>query len=422
MHERKELLELIEKQLTNVRHDLIDNPYLKEAIRVLPVQGYRSAIGCIWNAVVDDLRNKVIHRSLELFNRSLSLGHKVNKYEDFQNYVNDDQLIEGSYKTGIISWEASKVLKHAKETRHLFDGHPRSSEPSVIKVLGMLEDCIKYVLSEPYPVKIINIDEYITTLGKQEFDRNSHAIEQALGDLPEVYKDELVHRLFTVYIRKDAPTITRSNIEFVLPILWNVLPKKVKQNVVRRIDTIMPKGESSITDNAFVFVLKTGSQQYLSLPAKKYKIEPLIKKIGENIDCFDIENDCVHELLPFSGVIPDELIERFVTSLTRIYIGFIGGSARFSRTDFYANGAAIDIPKIFSMFDEKHVSAFVVAVKTDRIILTRLKASPVKVQRLRSLGNILIDRISHTFDNKSFIDLLCDSHREGEFLDSLPRI
>lgn len=260
MHERKELLELIEKQLTNVRHDLIDNPYLKEAIRVLPVQGYRSAIGCIWNAVVDDLRNKVIHRSLELFNRSLSLGHKVNKYEDFQNYVNDDQLIEGSYKTGIISWEASKVLKHAKETRHLFDGHPRSSEPSVIKVLGMLEDCIKYVLSEPYPVKIINIDEYITTLGKQEFDRNSHAIEQALGDLPEVYKDELVHRLFTVYIRKDAPTITRSNIEFVLPILWNVLPKKVKQNVVRRIDTIMPKGESSITDNAFVFVLKTGSQ------------------------------------------------------------------------------------------------------------------------------------------------------------------
>ena len=92
-----------------------------------------------------------------MFNKSVSLTRKVVEYEDFQNHVNDDVLIEGAYKTGVIGWEASKMLKQAKETRHVFDGHPRSSEPSIVKVLSMLEDCVKYVLSEPYPSQIIDI-------------------------------------------------------------------------------------------------------------------------------------------------------------------------------------------------------------------------------------------------------------------------
>ncbi len=135
-----EVQPLLEKSILNVRDEIKDNPYIAEAIRVLPVGGYRSAIGSFWNAVIDDLRNKIIHRSLSLFNKSMNLRKEIKTYEDFQNYVNDDELIEGAYKIGVIGWEASKVLKHAKETRHIFDGHPKSSDPSIIKVLGMFED------------------------------------------------------------------------------------------------------------------------------------------------------------------------------------------------------------------------------------------------------------------------------------------
>jgi hypothetical protein len=122
--------------LGRVREDLDDNPYIEEALLVLPAGGYRSAIGCVWNAVVDDLRNKIIHRSTELFNKVVKPSRDVKTYEDFQNRINDDQLIEGAYEIGVIGWEASKILKHAKETRHVFDGHPKSSKPSLIKVLA----------------------------------------------------------------------------------------------------------------------------------------------------------------------------------------------------------------------------------------------------------------------------------------------
>ena len=146
---------LIQRAVLQVRSDMQDNPYIQEALRVLPAGGYRSAIGSFWNAVVDDLRNKIIFRSLNLFNKEIKIGHEIKTYDDFLNYVNDDQLIEGAYKIGVIGWEAYKLLKQSKEARHIFYGHPKSSDPSIIKVFSVIDDCIKYVLNEEYPVKII---------------------------------------------------------------------------------------------------------------------------------------------------------------------------------------------------------------------------------------------------------------------------
>jgi hypothetical protein len=202
-----EISTLIESKIMDIRPEMQNNPYIHEALRVLPVHGYRSAIGSIWNAVIDDLRNKVMFRSLSLFNKEIckKVGKECKTYEDFQEFVNDDVLIEGAYKIGVIGWEAQKVLKHSKETRHIFDGHPKSTEPSIIKVLAMLEDCTKYVLKEEYPLQIIDIDEYITTMGTGTYDRNTIGIENSLGELPDVYKNELVEAVPKLQLLEQLP-------------------------------------------------------------------------------------------------------------------------------------------------------------------------------------------------------------------------
>ena len=86
-----DITQLIKRAVLQVRPDMQDNPYILEALKVLPVGGYRSAIGAFWNAVVDDLRNKIIFRSLDLFNKEINVGHKITNYDDFINYVNDDE-------------------------------------------------------------------------------------------------------------------------------------------------------------------------------------------------------------------------------------------------------------------------------------------------------------------------------------------
>ena len=60
----KEEGSLLSKELANVREEVQDCPYIAEALKVLPVKGYRSAIGAYWNAVVDDLGKKYFIEAL----------------------------------------------------------------------------------------------------------------------------------------------------------------------------------------------------------------------------------------------------------------------------------------------------------------------------------------------------------------------
>lgn len=401
--------------LEKIREDIQDSPYIAETLRVLPVGGYRSAIGSFWNAVVDDLRNKVIFRSLSLFNKEMKPRKEVKTYEDFQDNVNDDMLIEGAYKIGVIGWEAHKILQQAKETRHIFDGHPRSSEPGPMKTLSMMEDCVKYVLCQEFPPQIIDIDEYINAMGQQDFDRNEFSISDAICDLPDIYKSELVHRLFTAYTNDSCSTILRSNIELVSPILWKHLPKATAIQVSHRVDQEITKGLANSTEYAFSFVILSGGRKYLTTKAKTYKLVPIIKMLNENLDVFTTENKCVNILSRYSGYIPRELLLDYVSGLTQTYVGHIGGSAQFARTDFYANEAALRIPEMFEKFDDESANAFIETVKRNKTLKARIQSSTVKLRRLRTLGEIVIMRISDNFENRDFLEMLLDEKREKEF-------
>lgn len=406
---------LFARAITQVRDEVAESPYIQEALKVLPVGGYRSAIGSFWNAVVDDLRNKIIHRSLKLFNKSVKLRREVKSYEDFQEVVNDDELIEGAYKIGVIGWEASRVLNHAKETRHIFDGHPKSSEPSLFKVLAMMDDCAKYVLREPYPPQIVDIDEYLQGLSSDKFDRNKWAIESALGDLPEIYRTELANRLFNTHINETSSSTLRSNIGFVLPILWPTLSKETRHQVVRRVDQVIANGNADSTAHAFDFVTITDAGIYLSTSARKYRLGPIIDKLAEHLDQWKIEDKCVQDLAPYAAFVPAELLPKYVTALTLTYVGTIGASFQYSRKDFYANGAAGIIPDMFRAFDEQAADAFVNCLRTNQTLQKRIQ-SPTKLDRLRTLGQIVVERVSERFAGGKLLTALIDPEKEADFV------
>ena len=411
---KNDITPLIQRAVLQVRSDMQDNPYIQEALRVLPAGGYRSAIGSFWNAVVDDLRNKIIFRSLNLFNKEINIGHEIKTYDDFLNYVNDDQLIEGAYKIGVIGWEAYKLLKQSKEARHIFYGHPKSSDPSIIKVLSVIDDCIKYVLNEEYPVKIIDIDEYIDTLKTENYDRNEISIANALNDLPENYKNELLNRLFSIYISPDVSSILSSNIEFLSPLLWKVISKDIKIQITRRVDQEYPKGNLLKTQRAFNFINLVHANIYLSLNAKKYLLEPLIKNLKVNLDNWSLENEMVRKLSVYADIIPEELIDDYVSAITHTYVGTVGSSLQWARTDFYANGAACYIPDMFEAFNDRMIDSFISTLKTSDILKQRIK-TPSKIRRLRTLGTIALGKCSESYPQKNILQLLVDDTKELEF-------
>ncbi len=418
----KEEAALVSKELVNVREEVQDCPYLGEALKVLPVRGYRSAIGAYWNAVVDDLRQKIIHRSLDLFNKEVVFKKKIEKYEDFQDYVIDNDLIEGAYKIGVLSWEARKLMHQARETRNLFDGHPKSSDPGLLKVLNLISDCNKYVLSQEFSPSIIDISTYLQMMDSSGFSRNHIAVDQAFTDLPAVYKSELSNRLYSTYCSESISTDLRGNIEFCAPILWSSLTKDDKKQIGKRFDKDILDADTSKIERGLGYIKLVGGLMYVNSASRKVIIGPLIQSLESALDDWAKEGTIVKQLQPLARFIPDDLRQSFVQAITRTYVGYKSSSSSYSRTNFYSNTAAIYIKEMFQSFDSASTDSFVETVKTDNMLRRRIKEKG-QLNRLRVLGNILLESEIASTEAKDFLEKLCDEAKTEElFTHLLPKL
>lgn len=408
-------LEYLQKELTNIREEFQGNKYVQEAIKVLAAGGLRSTIGSYWNAVVDDIRKKVIHRSLDLFNKEVKPAKEIKSYEDFQNHLTDHDLIEGAFKIGVISWEGRKLLQQARETRNIFDGHPDSSDPTLFKVFNMISDCNRYVLSQEYPPPIIDVNEYILVMDTDTYHKNDVAVEQAFSDLPEIYKGEMGNKFFTLYIGEDASTRLRGNMEFSFPILWKVLPKEIRQQLGKRFDKLMVEGNSGKIDKAIDLLTLVDGLRYISEASRKIIYEPAIKDLEDHLDQWSEEAKAVRFLQKLGAVIPDNLIDRLVSALTLTYVGYKGSSYSYSRSDFYSNSAAPKISEMFEKFDNRSIAAFVNTVKTDETLKSRIRYMG-QLNRLRTLADILLNKPEIREESREFLELLVDEEKTKEFL------
>jgi hypothetical protein len=411
---------LFKQEISKVREEVRDNPYLEEALKALGAGAYRGAIGSYWNAVIDDLRQKIEHRSLDLFNKEMKFKKTIASYDDFQNHVTDHDLIEGAHKVGVLSWEARKLLHQARETRNIFDGHPKSSAPSIFKVLNMISDCNKYVLSEEPMPEIIDIDKYLATMDSSTFSQNEVAIEQALSDLPEVYKTEMMNKFFSTYIHDSTSLDLRANIELCTPILWTYLSKDQKSQIGGRFDKEMVAGNQQKIKLGIDFLLLVKGLRYVSSATRKAIYTPAIVALEKSITDWTEETKAVKYLRSLGSTIPASLLGRYVGGLTLVYVGTKGFSSRYGRTDFYADSAVSTVRRLFEAFDDSAIAEFIEFVKTNSDLRARLVYS-MKIKRLRNLGQTLLDRPNLKEDHQDFLELLVDEGRQAEFIKLLPK-
>jgi len=418
----KEEASLVSKGIVNVREEVQDCPYLEEALKVLPVKGYRSAIGSYWNSVIDDIRQKIIHRSLDLFNKEVSPKKKIERYEDFQDYVTDNDLIEGAYKIGVLSWEGRKLMHQCRETRNMFHGHPKSSDPGILKVLNLISDCNKYVLSQEFPPSIIDISTYLNQMDSVDYSRNHIAVDQAFTDLPSVYKTELSNRFFTTYISENVSSDLRGNIEFCTPILWSSLTKEDKKQIGKRFDKLIVEGDQNKIHKGLSYIYIVAGMMYVNKASRRIIIEPIVNELSNSLDDWDKEARLVKEIRPLSRFIPDELRGQYISSITKTYVGYKGSSYNYARKNFFSNAAAPTIKEMFQSFDSESIDTFIEIVKNDHMLRRRIKEQG-QLERLRVLGHILLENEIASADADDFLKKLCDEENtEDFFMVTLPKL
>ncbi len=327
-------------------------------------------------------------------------------------------MIDGAYKIGVIGLEAKKVLHHARDTRNIFSAHPESREPSHVKVLSMMEDCIKYVLSQEFPPKIVILDDYINIMSSETFYRDEYTVSNTFADLPKIYKNELANRFMTSYIHEDTPMTLKSNIEFSAPLLWELLPKDIQIQTARRVDQEIQNGDVKRIENAYKFIDFVEASRYLSRNARINLIRPIIERLNNNLDTFRAENECVTQLSKYSELIPSELLYDYVNGITQTYVGRMHGSIQFSRKDFYADIASQYIPEMFSKFSDDAVEKFIEVLQKNTILKDRIQ-HPTKLRRLRTLGDIAKNKATAKTVKLDLLEFLVDEIKEEEFFKTI---
>ena len=132
---------------------------------------------------------------------------------------------------------------------------------------------------------------------------------------------------------------------------------------------------------------------------------------------WDIENRCVKELSDYAEIIPSNRIKDYVWAITHTYIGNIGHSYQYSRTDFYANIASSYIPSMFEKFNSEMIEAFIETIKTSEAI-KRLVITPSKLRRLRNLALKIEDKLTDS-SYENLLVMLINETKEQEFLKAL---
>ena len=267
---------------------------------------------------------------------------------------------------------------------------------------------------QEYPVPIINVNDYIIKMDTDAYDKNELAVEQAFIDLPEVYKNEMTNKIATYYIGDSISTRFRANIEFSFPILWRVLPKETRQQIGKRFDKTYLEGDAETNKKAIELLILVDGLRYLSTTTRRLIYEPKIKFLEEHLDDWAEEARAVKNLEAYGSVVPDELIGRLVSALTLTFVGYRGSSYSYSRTTFYSNAAAPTISKMFEKFDNKSAEEFVNTIQTNQILKARIRGA-AQLNRLRALGDIILNKPEIKDNIKSFLEILVDEKQTKEF-------
>lgn len=211
------------------------------------------------------------------------------------------------------------------------------------------------------------------------------------------------------------PKRPKKNIQAVFLVAWNRLTNEIRETLARRIDTEISGADKVAIGAAFDFFSLVNGYRYLTASSRRYLLRPVIAELESGLDDFATENRCVEQLFPYAGFIPRDLIYQYVNSLTQTYVGRTGVSPYFRRTDFYADRAALKIPKMFERFDGYSVDCFVECVRENLKLKNRVLSNAVKMRRLRTLGNILLPTVSPGTANYDFLQALVDESMEADF-------
>jgi hypothetical protein len=366
--ERKRVFRNIEDALNLLNSNIKSNAiYISKFLAATSAGLFDSALNYLWDETISQLRYRVAQYDIEYFYDLAVKGDKRKRLKGIEDLskLDDSELIEGAKEIDLVSNIGYRHLDHIKYMRNWASAaHPNQSEITGLQLISWLETCIKEVISLPASNVTIEIGKLLNNIKSKEISlKDADNISSFFARLSPEKANALGSGLFGIYTRLDTNEISKTNINRLLPILWEQLDESTKDGFGLKFARFTANGDVEEARLCRAFLNIVSGEQYLPEDIRITEINNALDNLFNahiSIGNFYTEPSYARQLKRLIGdhAIPKQIDSKYVNTLVDVFLTNGNGVC------WDSEGIFVELIKTFT---ERQVILAVMAFQSDRI-------------------------------------------------------
>lgn len=305
--------------------------YISKFVAACGAGLFDAALNYLWDETIVCLRKKIVEFDLDYFKSTIQedkIAKKIESEDDLRN-IDDNDIIQGCFKIGLISEVGYRYLDHIRWMRNWVSAaHPNQEELDGLKLCDWLNTCIKEVIGKEPVEPAIAIKKLIINIKKNVFtEKDAEPIRLALDTTPVEYVCSLAEALFGMFCEPDGRVETRDNIRLIAFDMWNLLPESTRKKFGIKHAKWSVNGDLQRKEFAHEFLEKVGGLSYLSENEMIVEFSNALThlyRVHFGFNNFYNEPSfasLIMKYVPENGKIPESVREQYVKVIVMCYIG-----------------------------------------------------------------------------------------------------
>lgn len=182
--------------------------------------------------MMKELRSRMLHLGLEVFNSENGAGHNLRSESELENLSDDMELIVIALKMGAISPTQERCLFHVLDEVARLDEkiQIKPTKKQMKRIKGLITG-VHIFLDSPKLEKWDVAERYLFMVCNSEPDDLIPLLKPLIKKFTEEEKEKTAEKLFLMYIQDKNPTIFTDSIEFGFRSLWYAVSEDNKDKM-----------------------------------------------------------------------------------------------------------------------------------------------------------------------------------------------
>lgn len=259
--------------------------YISKFFAAATVGLFDASLNYLWDAIIENLRFKVIKFDVSYFFDSHPVAHisrNTNKDEEELNKLSDQDLLEGCLAIGIVESPLFQEIKLIQYMRnHASAAHPNINEIKGLSLISWLDSCNSGLFEKEFPTSAIVAHKFIKQIKNNTIlsEENIKYANRSLESLKTKQIDALLSAIIGLYLDISSQPHVKNNVFQFANTLWNLSSENPKNQLGMKYAHFSANQVGEKTKLIKDFLEKVNGLSYLPEDVRIIELENLLENL-----------------------------------------------------------------------------------------------------------------------------------------------